>query len=128
MLEKKFTPGTWEQSHRKKKNGMYSTEVYDEETKETIATIAWYPMPPVRELVNGEYKIVTHTYREANAKLISATPDMFNSIVKLQEWSKKYPAGRIYSYGEAATIERELTEIVEQQLKAIQKAVGSDFF
>ena len=65
---------------------------------------------------------------KANTRLISATPNMFNSIVKLQEWSKKYPAGRIYSYGEAATIERELTEIVEEQLKAIQKAVGSDSF
>ena len=53
---------------------------------------------------------------------------MFNSIVKLQEWSKKYPPGRIYSYGEAATIERELTEIVEEQLKAIQKAEPSVSF
>ena len=62
----------------------------------------------------------------ANANLVSAAPDMFGSIVKLQEWSKKYPPGRIYSYGEAATIEKELTEIVEEQLKAIQKAVGSE--
>lgn len=64
----------------------------------------------------------------ANAKLIAAAPDMFKSIVKLQEWSKKYPPGRVYSYGEAATIEKQLTEIIEEQLKAIQKAVGSDFF
>lgn len=65
---------------------------------------------------------------KANAALISSAPNMFNSIVKLQEWSKKYPPGRIYSYGEAATIERELTEIVEEQLKAIQKAEPSVSF
>lgn len=70
----------------------------------------------------------TREEAEANANLFMSAPDMFNSIVKLQEWSKKYPDGKIYNYGEANAIEKELTEIVEMQLKAIQKAVGSDSF
>jgi len=64
----------------------------------------------------------------ANANLVSAAPDMFNSIVKIQEWSKKYPAGKVYNYDEANVIEKELTEIIEEQLKSIQKAVGSVSF
>ena len=70
----------------------------------------------------------TQEEAEANANLFISSPDMFKSIVKLQEWSKKYPPGRVYGYGEAATIESELTEIVEEQLKAIKKAVGSNSF
>lgn len=71
MKDLGITPGKWKQSHRKTENGMYSTEVYSAETEQTIATMSWYPKPPQRELVEGEYKIVTHTYREANAKLIA---------------------------------------------------------
>ena len=40
-METKFTKGEWRQSHREKSDGMYSTEVYDEEGK-TICTLAWH--------------------------------------------------------------------------------------
>ena len=121
MLEKKFTPGTWEQSHRKKRNGMYSTEVYDKDSKETIATIAWYAMPPQRELVEGEYKIVTHTYREANARLISAAPELFNALEELLAQVKQFTQGNI---GEQDYFRDEISNAK----KALDKAVGSDSF
>lgn len=113
-METKFTPGTWEQSHREKRNGMYSTEVYDTETKETIATIAWYAMPPQRELVDGEYKMVTHTYREANANLISAAPDMFNALFDI------YNDKEVWS---------DLFESQQEFIcRVLNKATGSSFF
>ena len=107
-METNFSKGEWvvNQIERVECNNEIVALIYD-------GTSA----PTARENIN---------FVTANANLISAAPDMFKSIIKLQEWSKKYPPGRIYSYGEADTIENELTEIVEEQLKAIQKAVGSD--
>lgn len=72
-METKFTKGKWRQSHRVKPDGMYRTEVYDEEGK-TICTLAWHKVP-----IEGGYV----TDREANAKLIAAAPEMFEAIERL---------------------------------------------
>jgi hypothetical protein len=72
-METKFTKGEWSQSHRKKRNGMYSTEVYDDKG-ETICTLAWHKIPIV-----GGYT----TDRAANAKLIAAAPDLFEALIGL---------------------------------------------
>lgn len=40
-------------------------------------------------------------------------------IEKLADWNKKYPPGRIYGYEMAATLEGELTEIVNQGIAAL---------
>ncbi len=68
--EGKWTPGPWAQSHRKTRDGMYSTEVYDAKG-ETIATLAWHVVPTE----NGYA-----TDREANARLIASAPDMAEAL------------------------------------------------
>ena len=76
MKEGKFTKGEWTQSHRRKDNGFYSTEVYTKENpSEVICTIQWYP--------NREVKGITSTYREPNAKLIAAAPLLLEALQEL---------------------------------------------
>lgn len=84
-METKFTPGKWLQSHREIPNdedGMYATQVYTEDG-ETIATLAWYPKPKVKQIINGKEMLVTGTYREANAKLIAAAPDLLEACLSM---------------------------------------------
>jgi hypothetical protein len=71
------TPGPWSSEHRKKHNGMWDTEVFCAKG-DTIATIAWYPMPTV----DG----VTGTYREGNARLIAAAPDLLRELQHAVHW------------------------------------------
>lgn len=77
-MELKYTPGPWFQSHRKNGNfntygdAMYSTQVYTPDG-ETIATIHWYPKPKNESGVIG-------TYRESNAHLIAAAPDLLEAL------------------------------------------------
>ena len=66
-----FTPGPWQQSHRKRRDGMYATEVYDAKGS-TIATVDWYPV----SLPGG----VIATARAPNARLIAAAPDMLAAL------------------------------------------------
>ena len=73
----KFTKGEWRQSHREKQDGMYSTEVYDEEGK-TICTLAWHKVP-----IEGGFT----TDREANAKLIAAAPLMYEQLLSIVDGS-----------------------------------------
>ena len=40
-METKFTKGPWSQSHRKGRDSMYRTEVYDS-TGETICCVSWH--------------------------------------------------------------------------------------
>jgi hypothetical protein len=70
-MNEQFTPGKWSFAHRKTADGMFSTEVFCEAGK-TVATLAWYPKPTV----NG----VTGTYREGNARLIAAAPEMLDAL------------------------------------------------
>lgn len=58
---KTHTALPWAQSHRRKRTGMYSTQVYCADG-ETIAEIDWYPRPAGNGAVS--------TYREANAAFI----------------------------------------------------------
>ena len=81
--KKEFTPGEWFQSHRPIPNNeerMYSTQVYTEDG-ETIASLAWYPKPKAKGIIEGKHFLVTGSYREANAKLIAAAPDLLNACI-----------------------------------------------
>ena len=71
MSDTKFTKGSWHQSHRKGSDGMYNTEVYDQEGN-TICQLAWYAIKEP----NG----VTSTNREHNANLIKASPKMYSAL------------------------------------------------
>lgn len=76
-MSKEITPGEWKQSHRIcDDEGNYATQVFSE-TGETICTLSWYAKPKDENGAIG-------TYREANAKLIAAAPDLlaacFNAI------------------------------------------------
>lgn len=92
-MEKKFTPGPWMQSHREIPNdedGMYATQVYTPDG-ETIATLAWYPMPKKLKLVEGVERYVIDTYRDANAALIASAPDLLEALERLVEMFKGEP-------------------------------------
>lgn len=83
-MEIKHTPGKWIQSHRKIPNdpeGMYSTQVYTEDGQE-ICSLAWYPKPKEEGVIDGKSVLITGTYREANAKLIAAAPDLLEACNK----------------------------------------------
>lgn len=69
------TPGPWHQSHRHCGCGMYNTQVYTADG-ETIATLHWYPKPKDE---NGSIG----TYREANARLIAAAPDLLEALEEI---------------------------------------------
>lgn len=70
-METHFTKGLWQQSHRKIKGGMYSTQVYDDKGEE-ICTLAWHRVK--------EPKGVTSTDREPNARLIATAPEMYQML------------------------------------------------
>lgn len=92
-MKKEFTPGEWKQSHRQIPNdpdGMYSTQVYTEDG-ETIASLAWYPKPPVSQIIDGESRIVTGSYREANAKLIVVAPELLEFAIEMAERYQNSP-------------------------------------
>lgn len=65
------TPGPWLWGHRRGDGGMYNTEVFSA-THGVIATCAWTPQPRA----NG----VTGTYRDANAHLIAAAPELLDAL------------------------------------------------
>lgn len=70
------TPGIWSFAHREGDAGMFNTEVFCADGH-TIATMAWYPMPTV----DG----VTGTYREGNARLCAAAPDLLLALHNMLE-------------------------------------------
>lgn len=118
MENQKFTPNKWLQSHRKTSDGMYSTQVYTEDG-ETIATLHWYPMPQRKEIIDGEPKLVTATYREGNAKLIASAPELLkaceNALKAVQKLNAQLIAEGKHGY---ILMENELND-------AINSAVGS---
>ena len=66
------TPGPWQHAHRPSPvDGMYRTEVFSAEHG-VVAVCAWTP----HNIGNG----VTATYREANARLIAAAPEMLAAL------------------------------------------------
>ena len=92
-MKKEFTPGEWKQSHRQIPNdpdGMYSTQVYTEDG-ETICSLAWYPKPKEKGVHEGKYVLITGTYREANAKLIAAAPNMLDALMDLENDDNSIP-------------------------------------
>ena len=68
------TPEPWDQTHRKTKNGMYSTEIYDSDG-ETIATLSWYAIEADDGLI---------TNREANAQRIVDCVNAMKGIKDVQ--------------------------------------------
>jgi len=120
-MEQKFTPNKWQFSHREIPNdpdGMYATQVYTEDG-ETIATLAWYPMPQRKEIIDGEPKLVTGTYREGNARLIASAPELLkacqNALKDVQKLNKQLIEEGKHGY---VLMENELNE-------AIKLALGS---
>ena len=86
-MEFKHTPGKWYQSHRQiphDEDGWYATQIHTEDG-ETIATISWYPKPQKKEIIDGETRLVTETYREANATLIASAPNMLDALIRINE-------------------------------------------
>lgn len=69
------TPGPWQAAHRKREDGMWSTEVFTADG-EAICSVAWYPRPIDEHGVIG-------TYREANARLIAAAPELLAALKEL---------------------------------------------
>jgi hypothetical protein len=67
----KHTPGPWKFSHRKGNDGMYRTEVFSD-VHGGIAVCGW----TLKHCGNG----VTATYREDNARLIAAAPDLLEAL------------------------------------------------
>jgi hypothetical protein len=73
-----WTPGPWLYAHRETavSEGYHSTEIFTEDGgsgKGVIATLSWYPRPLDERGAMG-------TYREANAPLIAAAPDLFEAV------------------------------------------------
>lgn len=71
MTQSKHTPAPWVSAHRKNDDGMYRTQVFTEDG-ETIATLHWY----LKDLGNGGIG----TYRECNANLIAAAPELLEAL------------------------------------------------
>lgn len=124
-MEFKGTPGKWFTSHRKsEESDMYSTEVYCVNGN-TIATIHWYKKPPVKMSIDGSLKLVTGTYREANALLISKAPEMLenlheltqilNGYIQEQANNNCFPNDIIQKVLKAEQLIKEATELKSEQ-------------
>jgi hypothetical protein len=99
--EPKHTPGPWSFAHRAVDSGMARTQVFCA-NGETIASFAWYPMPTTPDGVTG-------SYRDGNARLCAAAPDLLAALQNLVgDWSE----------GEGMA----LGERVKQALAAIARA------
>lgn len=86
------TPGPWAQAHRIcDEDGNYSTQVFSAETGETIATLTWAKMPSEKVVIDGKPKIKTGTYREGNAKLIAAAPEMLEVLQTIENDNNQVP-------------------------------------
>lgn len=86
-MEQKFTKGKWHQSHRlipNDEDGMYATQVYDDKG-ETICTLSWYPKPQEKGMHEGKPVLITGTYRDGNAQLISKAPELLEAVINLQK-------------------------------------------
>ena len=119
-MKKQFTPGEWKQSHRKmpnSKDGMYSTQVYTEDG-ETICSLAWYPKPKEKGIHEGKEVMITGTYREANAQLISASTNMLEALIAITNNIDKWLETDIAADKETSK------KLYDDAKKAIKKAIG----
>jgi hypothetical protein len=72
-----FSPAPWSQDHAPRKDGGYATQIFDN-AGSAIAYLTWAPRPEVDGVIG--------TYREANAALMAAAPEMFDVL----GWLKSY--------------------------------------
>jgi hypothetical protein len=79
-MKTKHTPGLWLQKHREGSDGMYRTEIYSEEYG-GIATCEWTK--------NNHGDGVVSTFREANARLMTAAPELLEALIKLVPIAEK---------------------------------------
>jgi phage tail protein X len=99
------TPGPWRYGHLKGADGLYRTEVFSDEHG-GIASCHWTP----KHCGDG----VTETYREANARLIAAAPDLLEALqVVLRDYTAVYDIGDV-----------EMQPALYQARAAIAKATG----
>lgn len=90
--------------------------------------LAYINLHDADEQTEANAKLFFDTLTTANAcgllpsELLKQRDSLLEASAKLIEWSKKYPEGRIYGYGEAVTIEAQLTEVVEGIKQAITNA------
>ena len=82
---------------------MYATQVYTEDG-ETIATLHWYQMPKIKAIREGKDVLVTSTYRDSNAQLISKAPELYEMIDLLIKQLDNY--SQVYGYNEAELISK----------------------
>ena len=108
-MKKEYTPNEWIYSHREIPNdedGMYATQIHTEDG-ETIASVSWYPKPKVEGMHDGKNVLIQGTYRDKNAQLISASPNMLEALMNLENDNNSIP--------------KPIWDMVQ---KAIKKAIG----
>lgn len=113
-MSAQHTPGPWCCEHRKGSDSMYRTEVFSVEHG-VIATCKWTP----KNLGSG----VTGTYREANARLIAAAPDLLEALElahkALEAIANEMTVGERYT-----NAGQYLLDSLEPSRDAIAKATG----
>lgn len=72
------TPGPWETAYRQRPDGNYAQEVWGTDG-EIVATAGWAAKPIDEKGAIGNY-------RETNARLIAAAPDLLEALRDVTEW------------------------------------------
>jgi hypothetical protein len=76
-VKTKFTQGIWSQSHREQSDGMYITQVYDE-NGQSICDLNWHEV---------DTALGFKTDREENALLIAAAPEMYKMLSDFKDFA-----------------------------------------
>ena len=74
---------------------------------------SWRFMPESVNIVPRDVSVIAERYAALRMK------PLIQCIQKLADWNEKYPPGRLYGAEMAATLERELTAIVNEGIEAL---------